>query len=72
MAHLVGSTAGFGTTAHKINHNKNKNTSIIFLIAQMRGVLLFAFAYYGKELSHIYLYVNPYTVYMMCLCGYSL
>ncbi len=41
MAHLVGSTAGFGDTAHKITHPTNKKSYLSFLIPQMRADMLF-------------------------------
>ncbi len=45
MAHLVGCTAGFGDTAHKITHPTNKNSYLPFLIAEMREGFLFVFGH---------------------------
>ncbi len=53
MAHLVGSAAGFGDTAHKIAHPTNKKSYLSFLIAEMRGGILCALAS-DNTLSHIY------------------
>ncbi len=50
MAHLVGSTAGFGDTAHKITHPKTLNPSLPFLIIQMREGILFALDYDRRNL----------------------
>ncbi len=48
MAHLVGSTTGFGDTAHKITHPQTINPFLQFLIVQMRGGILFALAHDNK------------------------
>ncbi len=50
MAHLVGSTAGFGATAHKIILHKIIYSSILFLITQMSADNLFIFIY-GTQIS---------------------
>jgi len=47
MAHLVGSTTGFGDIAHKITHPKTINPFLLFLIAEMREGILFACANYN-------------------------